>query len=109
MTTTTTRKLPNGDEVEIRTNAGAAPIVFINGVQQPRDQYKVVFGRDGLPHAIEKKLRNWRPWFAWRPVKTVSDRWVWWETIYRKVGNDYVDEEDFTWYWYGDEFDILKE
>ena len=55
------------------------------------------------------RQKLWRPWFAWRPVRTVSDRWVWWEHIYRKVGNDYVDEEDFTWYWYGDEFDVLKE
>jgi len=60
-----------------------------------------------LEPVTRKKV--WRPWFAWRPVRTVSDRLVWWEHIYRKVGNDYVDEEDFTWYWYGDEFDILKE
>ena len=52
---------------------------------------------------------HWQSWFAWRPVKTVSDRWVWWATIYRKIGNDYVDHDDFTWYWYGDEFDILRD
>ena len=108
MTTSTKRKLPNGDEVEIRTNAGAAPIVFINGVLQPRDRYKVVFGRDGLPNIIEKKLRNWKPWFAWRPVRTISGQRVWLKHIYRTIGNTYVDYDNWTWYYYADEFDLLK-
>ena len=108
MTTCTTRTLPNGDVMEIRTNPGAGPIVFINGVLQPRDRYKVVFGRDGLPNIIEKKLRNWKPWFAWRPVTTVSGRRVWWQRIYRSVGNTYVDHDDFSWYYYADEFDLLR-
>jgi hypothetical protein len=51
----------------------------------------------------------WKPWFAWRPVTTVSGRWVWWEHIYRKYGNTYVDHDDFSWYYYADEFDILKD
>jgi hypothetical protein len=55
------------------------------------------------------RLKEWKPWFAWYPVQTVSDRWVWWKTIYRKIGNDYVDYDNWRWYWYGDEFDILKE
>ena len=76
MTTSTKRKLPNGDEVEIRTNAGAAPIVYINGVLQPQGLYKVIFGRDGLPNIIENKPRRWTSWFAWRPVTTISGRRV---------------------------------
>ena len=109
MTTSTKRKLPNGDEVEIRTNAGAAPIVYINGVLQPKGLYKVIFGRDGLPNIIEKKLRRWVPWFAWRPVTTIGGRKVWWQRIYRSKGNDYVDHDDWTWYYYADEFDLLKD
>lgn len=58
---------------------------------------------------IQIKKRPWKPWFAWRPVKTVGDRWVWRKNIYRKIGNDYTDHDDFTWYFYADEFDILKE
>ena len=108
MTTSTKRKLPNGDEVEIRTNAGAAPIVYINGVLQPKGLYKVIFGRDGLPNIIEKKLRRWVSWFAWRPVTTIGGRKVWWQRIYRSKGNDYVDHDDWTWYYYADEFDLLK-
>ena len=97
MTTSTKRKLPNGDEVEIRTNAGAAPIVYINGVLQPKGLYKVIFGRDGLPNIIEKKLRRWVPWFAWRPVTTIGGRKGWGQRIYRSKGNDYVDHDDWTW------------
>lgn len=109
MTTSTKRKLPNGDEIEIRTNAGAAPIVFLNGVLQPRGLYKVVFGRDGLPNAIKNEPRKWTSWFAWRPVKTISGRRVWLKRIYRTVGNTYVDHDDWPWYYYGDDFDVLKD
>lgn len=109
MTTSTVRTLPNGDEIEIRTNAGAAPIVFVNGVLQPRGLYKVVFGRDGLPNAIENKPRIWAPWFAWRPVTTISGQRVWWKKIYRSIGNDYVDHDDWTWYHYADIFEVLQD
>ena len=108
MTTCTTRRLPNGDVIEIRTNAGAAPIVFINGVLQPRDRYKVTFGKDGLPYAVENKPRKWQAWFAWRPVTTISGQQVWWQRIYRSKGNTYVDHDDWTWYYYADEFDLLR-
>jgi len=109
MTTITKRKLTNGDEIEIRTNAGAAPIVFVNGVLQPRGLYKVVFGRDGLPNAVKNEPRRWASWFAWWPVTTISGRRVWWERIYRSRGNTYVDHDDWTWYYYGDDFDVLRD
>ena len=51
----------------------------------------------------------WRPWFAWRPVKTVSGELVWWDTVYRQVGNTYADQECWTWYYYGTVFDVLKD
>ena len=51
----------------------------------------------------------WRPWFAWRPVKTVTGELVWWDTVYRQVGNTYVDQEHWTWYYYGTVFDALKD
>lgn len=55
-----------------------------------------------------EKNRMWTLWFAWRPVKTVADKWVWRQWIYRSVGNDYVDQEDWTWYFYADAFDVLR-
>ena len=112
MTTSTKRRLPNGDEIEIRTNAGAAPIVFLNGVLQPRGLYKVVWVA-GVPNAIKNEPRKWTTWFAWRPVKTIGGRWIWLKRIYRTVGNTYVDQDDwtwyYTWYYYGDDFDVLKD
>lgn len=52
--------------------------------------------------------REWKPWFAWRPVQTISGDRVWWRQIYRQVGNSYVDHDGWTWYFYGTEFDVLK-
>ena len=54
-------------------------------------------------------LPLWREWFAWRPIRTVSGRVMWWETVYRNIGNGYVDYDDWTWYHYGDLMDVLKE
>ena len=51
---------------------------------------------------------DWQPWFAWRPIRTLSNRVVWWTTVYRSSGNDYVDHDDWRWYHYADEFDLLK-
>lgn len=51
---------------------------------------------------------RWRPWFAWRPVRTVSGQVIWWQSIYRTIGNDYVDHDDWTWHHYGNLFDVIK-
>ena len=51
----------------------------------------------------------WRPWFAWRPVRTVTGELVWRDTVYRKVGNTFVDQDNWTWYYYGTVFDALKD
>lgn len=53
--------------------------------------------------------RPWRPWFAWRPVRTVTGEVVWLDTVYRQVGNDYVDHDDWSWYHYGTIMDVLKD
>jgi hypothetical protein len=50
----------------------------------------------------------WQAWWAWRPVRTLSNQVVWLTTIYRTPGNDYVDHNDWRWYHYADEFDLLK-
>jgi hypothetical protein len=31
--------------------------------------------------------KEWRDWFAWRPVRTESFEWVWLETVQRKIFN----------------------
>jgi len=54
-------------------------------------------------------FREWKPWFAWRPVRTVDGDVVWWTRIYRRVGNSYVDHDGWTWYYYGTVFEALKD
>jgi len=56
----------------------------------------------------KRTIHLWQPWFAWRPVRTVSDQVLWWTIVYRTVGNDYVDFDDWQWYHYADEFDLLR-
>jgi hypothetical protein len=51
---------------------------------------------------------HWQSWFAWRPVRTINGNIVWWEDVYRTIGNDYVDHDDWTWYHYGDLMDVLR-
>jgi hypothetical protein len=53
--------------------------------------------------------REWQPWFAWRPVRTVAGEQVWWTTVYRQIGNTYVDHDDWTWYHYGTVIDVLRD
>ena len=52
---------------------------------------------------------KWQSWFAWRPVRTVGGEVVWWSEVYRCIGNDYVDHDDWRWYHYGNIMDVLKE
>jgi hypothetical protein len=33
--------------------------------------------------SARRRYDIWKPWFAWRPVKTVDGEWVWWELIER--------------------------
>ena len=60
-------------------------------------------------HEPVTRQKVWRTWFAWRPVRTVSGRVVWWATVYRNIGNGYVDYDDWRWYHYGDLTDVLKD
>jgi hypothetical protein len=50
----------------------------------------------------------WEPWFAWYPVKDINKRWRWRREIYRIAGNTYVDHDNWRWYYYGTEFDVLR-
>jgi hypothetical protein len=59
--------------------------------------------------AVNHKDREWKEWFAWRPVKTVAGETIWWTTVYRQLGNTYSDQEDFNWYYYGTIMDVLKD
>ena len=60
------------------------------------------------PDRVVSYQPNWHAWFAWRPVTTVGGQVVWWTTVYRCPGNDYVDFDDWRWYHYADEFDLLR-
>ena len=54
---------------------------------------------------------DWEFWFAWKPVKTVSGKWVWLESIYRKeTWAQRRDGQGFThWVVYGTLFDVIKD
>ena len=51
---------------------------------------------------------NWEKWFAWYPVRTVSGRRVWFDIIYRRRANTYVDYDNWTHYTYAELMDILR-
>ena len=91
MTALTVTQLPNGDIMEVRTNLGCAPIVYINGVIQPLATMDYV-----------EPL--WSKWFAWRPVR-VNGKWYWLTHIYRKFSLS----PGGGFYTYGDDFDILRD
>ena len=58
---------------------------------------------------VPQQEREWAPWFAWRPVQTVAGERVWLATVYRQLGNDYTDMDNWTWYYYGTVFDALRD
>ncbi len=47
----------------------------------------------------------WTKWYAWRPVRTVSGRWMWLETVYQQASFGPAGIH----YRYGDAFDVLKD
>lgn len=55
-----------------------------------------------------RTIHPWQPWWAWRPVRTVSNRVVWCARVYRVLGNDFVDYDDWSWYHYADDFDLIR-
>jgi len=105
MTTITTYTQQDGSTVELRTNPGCAPMVFLNGVIQNPDDYYVV----GHSVIFEKhKKIYWKQWFAWRPVQ-VHGRWTWFKTVYRyRTNDDYVHHDDWARYSYGNILDVLR-
>jgi hypothetical protein len=107
VTTRTQTKLPDGTIQEVVSTPGAAPLVFLNGVIQNAADYTV--NANLVIEFHKKKNLPWTKWFAWRPVKDVHGDWHWWEHVYRKIGNTYVDDMDWTWYYYGTIFDVLED
>lgn len=51
---------------------------------------------------------HWESWYAWRPVKDIHNKWHWFTNIYRLHGNTYVDHDNWSWYYYGTVFDVLR-
>jgi hypothetical protein len=51
---------------------------------------------------------KWESWYAWRPVKDTHGARHWFTEVYRLRGNTYVDHDDWSWYYYGTVFDVLK-
>lgn len=35
-----------------------------------------------------RNYSEWKPWFAWRPVKLETGEWVWWEAVFRRYSCD---------------------
>lgn len=87
--------LANGDVEEIRTNPGAAPARYINGVRQPFRDSK-----------IELK---WVRYFAIRP-RRINGHFIWLKWAYRAwdcraIHNGFGGRDGS--YCYGDLFDVL--
>jgi hypothetical protein len=55
------------------------------------------------------EVRPWRPWFAWRPVTTISKQRIWFQPIYRRCVNTYVDYDNWSRYEYADLIDVIAE
>jgi len=53
-----------------------------------------------LTEDSDTKNHPWKEWYAWYPVKDIYGKWHWREPMFRKVGNTYVDHDDWTWYYY---------
>lgn len=108
MTTVTMYTAPEGN-VEVRTNAGAPPMVFLNGVIQQPGTYSV--SGSGIIFDNKQPIKlNWSKWFAWRPVK-LNGRYVVFKTIYRawdctKIHHGFGGKGGL--YVYGTIFDVLK-
>lgn len=58
-----------------------------------------------VPRRIDKM--PWNKWFAWYPVKIDGER-VWMTTVYRRLINTYVDNDDWARYEYADIFGVLE-
>lgn len=56
---------------------------------------------------MDIKYTEWRPWFAWRPVKTeYTNEWIWGKRIYRRFSWAFL--KKYGHFEYGTEFDLLK-
>ena len=49
----------------------------------------------------------WKSWYAWRPIK-LHGEWVWFEWVFRRKINTYVDMDNWSRYEYGNIFDVIK-
>ena len=61
--------------------------------------------KDSLANLLDNwnykyKIRKWEKYYAWRPVRDVYGVWHWRTTLYRMVGNTYVDYDDWAWFFY---------
>jgi hypothetical protein len=63
-------------------------------------------GTDYVARKIETS--PWKSWYAWRPVK-LHGEWVWFEWVFRRCINTYVDMDNWKRYEYGNIFDVLSE
>lgn len=48
--------------------------------------------------AKERRLEQWHPWFAWRPIRIAPTECVWMEWIERKGRHEYSYGGP-SWYW----------
>lgn len=67
-------------------------------------------GAQNLQNNILRKQEKgaWEKFFAYRPVK-VHNKWTWMKTVYRRRTHNYVDMDNWTYWEYGDLFDIVKQ
>jgi len=59
-----------------------------------------------VPRKVTKS--RWKGWYAWRPIK-LHGEWIWFEWVYRRKINIYVDMDNWARYEYGNIFDVIKD
>jgi hypothetical protein len=65
-------------------------------------------GASNLLHGRKEDKGPWKSFYAWRPIK-LHGEWVWFEWVFRRKINTYVDYDNWDRYEYGNIFDIIKE
>lgn len=41
-------------------------------------------------HDEDEEFSDWRPWYAWHPVKTIDGWWVWFEWVERQFWSSWA-------------------
>lgn len=62
-----------------------------------------------MNNTVSESKHQWHSWFAWRPIRTLSNQRVWLKHIYRRAQyKTYATYDDWQRYEYGNIIDVLR-